>query len=65
MCEFNLNLLTLDSEHLGLPEQAYSADVTMSSSEFSRICRELTQVTDTLNLSVDKENVKFQKTFIN
>ena len=31
----------------------------MSSSEFSRICRELTQVTDTLNLSVDKENVKF------
>ena len=59
MCEFNLNLLTLDSEHLGLPEQAYSADVTMSSSEFSRICRELTQVTDTLNLSVDKENVKF------
>ncbi|OMJ81128.1 hypothetical protein SteCoe_18493 [Stentor coeruleus] len=59
MCEFNLNLLTLDSEHLGIPEQEYSAEVTMSSSEFSRICRELTQVTDTLNLSVDKESVKF------
>jgi proliferating cell nuclear antigen len=59
MCEFNLNLLTLDSEHLGIPEQDYSAEIKMSSSEFSRICRELTQVTDTLNLSVDKETVKF------
>ena len=59
MCEFNLNLLTLDSEHLGIPEQEYSAEVKMSSSEFSRICRELTQVTDTLNLAVDKETVKF------
>ena len=59
MCEFNLNLLTLDTEHLGIPDQDYSAEVKMSSSEFSRICRELTQVTDTLNLSVDKESVRF------
>ena len=59
MCEFNLNLLTLDSEHLGIPEQDYAAQIKMSSAEFCRICRELTQVTDTLNLSVDKEMVKF------
>ena len=59
MCEFNLNLLTLDAEHMGIPEQEYSAEVKMSSSEFSRICRELTQVSDTLNLAVDKETVKF------
>lgn len=59
MCEFNLNLITLDSEHLGIPDQDYAAEVKMSSSEFARICRELTQVTDTLNLSVDKEKVKF------
>jgi proliferating cell nuclear antigen len=58
-CEFNLNLLTLDSEHLGIPEQDYAAEIQLSSAEFSRICRELTQVTDTLNLSVDKEAVKF------
>lgn len=59
MCEFSLNLLTIDSEHLGIPNQDYSADINMSSAEFSRICRELTQVTDILNLSVDKEKVKF------
>ncbi|CAG9316636.1 unnamed protein product [Blepharisma stoltei] len=57
--EFNLNLLTLDSEHLGIPEQDYSAVMKMSSAEFSRICRELTQITDTLNLAVDKEAAKF------
>lgn len=59
MCEFNLNLLTLDSEHLGIPDQEHSAEIKMSSSEFSRICRELTQITDTLNLAVNKETVKF------
>ena len=57
--EFTLNLLTLDSEHLGIPDQEYAATVTMSSGEFSRICRELTQITDTLNISVDKNNIKF------
>lgn len=57
--EFNLNLLTLDSEHLGIPDQEYSAVVTMSAGEFTRICRELTQITDTLNINVDKNNIKF------
>ncbi|CAG9312932.1 unnamed protein product [Blepharisma stoltei] len=59
ICEFNLNLLTLDAEHLGIPEQEYSAEVKMSSLEFTKICRELTQVTDTLNISIDKEAIKF------
>ena len=56
--EFNLNLLTLDSEHLGIPEEEHCAEVVMASAEFSRICRELTQVTDTLNIGVDKEALK-------
>ena len=40
--EFSLSLLTIDSEHLGIPDQEYNATIAMSSSEFSRICRELT-----------------------
>lgn len=31
----------------------------MSSSEFSRICRELTQITDTLTIETDKESIRF------
>mmetsp|Transcript_26347 Transcript_26347/g.47279 ORF Transcript_26347/g.47279 Transcript_26347/m.47279 type:complete len:257 (-) Transcript_26347:2740-3510(-) len=57
--EFNLNLITIDSEHLGIPDQDYNAVIKMSSNEFSRICRELTTITDTLNISADKESLKF------
>lgn len=39
--EFNLNLITIDSEHLGIPDTEYNANVQLSSFEFSRICREL------------------------
>jgi len=57
--EFQLNLLTIDSEHLGIPEQEYSAVITMSSSQFARICREMSQLSDTLIIDVDKQRVKF------
>ena len=57
--EFALTLLTIDSEHLGIPEQEYNSTVSMSSSEFSRICRELTQITDTLTIETDKESIRF------
>lgn len=60
--EFNLNLITIDSEHLGIPDQDYSAVVKMSSGEFSRICRELTTITDTLIIGADKESLKFSVT---
>ena len=32
--EFKLNLITLDSEHLGIPETQYSSEVTMNSLDF-------------------------------
>ena len=59
MSEFALTLLTIDSEHLGIPEQEYNSTVSLSSSEFSRICRELTQITDTLTIETDKESIRF------
>ena len=58
LCEFNLSLMTLDSEHLGIPDTEYTAEVAMSSSEFAKICRELGQITDTLNIMVSKEWMK-------
>jgi len=39
--EFSLNLMTLDSEQLGIPDTEYSSIATMSASEFTRICREM------------------------
>ncbi|CAG9318330.1 unnamed protein product [Blepharisma stoltei] len=57
--EFQLNLLTLESEHLGVIDQEYVAEITMPSLEFGRICRELAQITDTITIAADKEIVNF------
>ncbi|CAG9320935.1 unnamed protein product [Blepharisma stoltei] len=59
LSEFNLNLLSLDTEHMGIPEQEYAAVIQLPSSEFCRICRELSQMSDTLNVDVNKERVVF------
>ena len=56
---FALALRTLDADQLGIPEEEYDASVVMHSSEFARICRELTPITDTLNIEADKENIHF------
>jgi proliferating cell nuclear antigen len=45
--EFNLNLLQLDSEQLGIPDTEYSSVVTLSSAEFTKICRELSSLAET------------------
>ena len=37
--DFDLKLMSIESEHLGIPDQDYSAEVKMPSSEYQRICR--------------------------
>ena len=39
--EFTMNLITLDQEHLAIPETEYSSVVTLNSGEFTKICKEL------------------------
>ncbi|RKP11157.1 proliferating cell nuclear antigen [Thamnocephalis sphaerospora] len=57
--EYVLNLMDIDSEHLGIPETVYDAVVHMSSSEFQRICRDLQQLSDSVSIDVSKEGVRF------
>jgi len=57
--DFELKLLEIDSEHLGIPDTEYKATVKMSSQEFQRICRDLTILGDTVLVSATKEGVKF------
>merc|ERR1712137_122497 len=37
--DFEMKLMDIDSEHLGIPDTDYQAVVKMSSAEFQRICR--------------------------
>jgi len=57
--DFTLNLITIDSEHLGIPDTSYSSIITMPSGEFTRICRELFQLSETVVVETNKYYVKF------
>jgi len=57
--EFDMNLLTLDSEVLGIPETDYQAKITMNAAEFTRLCRELYQVAETVTIEAKEDNVIF------
>ena len=41
LSEYDLKLMDIDQEHLGIPETDYSATVSMPSAEFKRICLDL------------------------
>ena len=41
MSEYDLKLMDIDQEHLGIPETEYAATISMPSTEFQRICRDL------------------------
>ncbi|KAH9303213.1 hypothetical protein KI387_014796, partial [Taxus chinensis] len=57
--DFEMKLMDIDTEHLGIPESEYQAIVKMPSQEFARICKDLSTIGDTVVISVTKEGVKF------
>lgn len=60
--DFELKLMDIDSEHLGIPETQYKCVVKMPSAEFQRICREMSIIGDTVQIGATKEGVKFTVT---
>ena len=60
MTEFTLNLITLDSEHLQIPETEYCSEVTIGSGEFSKICKELYAISETVSVQTSSGSVAFQ-----
>eukprot|EP00483_Globobulimina_turgida_P011268 UN11290 len=56
---FSLKLMEIDQQQLGIPETEYKAVVCLPSTEFQRICRDLSAIGDTVTISATKEGVKF------
>jgi proliferating cell nuclear antigen len=50
--EFSLNLMHLDTEQLGIPDDAFTSECTMPASEFARICKEFGGVGDSSKQSL-------------
>ncbi|XP_061175730.1 proliferating cell nuclear antigen-like [Saccostrea cucullata] len=57
--DYSLKLLDLDCEQLGIPDTEYSCVVKMPSHEFQRICRDLSQIGESVVICCTKEGVKF------
>lgn len=45
--DFELKLMDIDSEHLGIPDTDYCATVTMPAAEYARIMKDLSSIGDT------------------
>jgi len=60
--DFELKLMDIDSEHLGIPDTEYKCVVKMPATEFQRICRELSTIGDTVTIGCSKDGIKFSVT---
>lgn len=58
--DFEMKLMDIDSEHLGIPETDYQAIVRMPSSEFARICKDLSTIGDTGDFLVSDNSLGAQ-----
>ena len=49
--EYDLKLMDIDQEHLGIPDTEYAATIAMPSAEFRRICTDLLAMSESGELS--------------
>ncbi|THH28941.1 hypothetical protein EUX98_g5249 [Antrodiella citrinella] len=59
IAEYDMKLMDIDSDKLGIPDTDYDARVTMPSVEFGRIVRDLSQLGESVRIEVSKEGVRF------
>ncbi|KAK3336568.1 putative proliferating cell nuclear antigen [Podospora appendiculata] len=57
--EYDLKLMDIDQEHLGIPDTEYAATITMPSSEFKRITTDLMAMSESVTIEASKDGVKF------
>jgi len=57
--DYEMKLMNLDQEHLGIPETDYAAVIKMPAAEFQRVIKDLSQFGESVVISCTKEGVKF------
>merc|ERR1712002_156133 len=57
--DYEMKLMNLDQEHLGIPDTDYNCVIKLPSGEFARICRDLSQFGESIVIACTKEGVKF------
>merc|ERR1711866_29922 len=59
IADFDLKLMQIESEHMEIPEQHYKVSAKLPSSEFQRICRDLREFGETMQVKASKEGITF------
>jgi len=62
VAEYEVKLMNIDSEYLGIPDTDYAVTVKMPAHKFQRICRDLAQIGDAVTISCAKDCVRFGAT---
>merc|ERR1712159_986902 len=58
--DFSLKLLDIEAEHLGIPENDdWKCLIKLPSGELQKICRDLKEFGDSINISATKDGLKF------
>ena len=57
--QFDLKLMNIDTEHLGIPEMDYDSIVKLPSTEFQRICRDLSLLGESVQIACTKDGIQF------
>merc|ERR1712151_1242023 len=57
--EFDLKLMQIESEHMEIPEQHYKVVAKLPSGEFQKICRDLKEFGETMQVKATKEGITF------
>merc|ERR1712186_297974 len=57
--DFELKLMQIESEHMEIPEQQYKVVARMPSSDFQKICRDLKEFGETMQVKASKEGITF------
>jgi proliferating cell nuclear antigen len=59
VAEYDMKLMDIDADTLGIPDTDYDARVTMLAAEFTRIVRDLSSLGESVRIEVSKEGVRF------
>jgi proliferating cell nuclear antigen len=59
IADFDLKLMQIESEHMEIPEQHYKVIAKLPSAEFQKICRDLKEFGETMQVSASKEGIRF------
>merc|ERR1740121_2562504 len=59
IADFDLKLMQIESEHMEIPEQQHKVIAKLPSAEFQKICRDLKEFGETMQVKASKEGITF------